>query len=220
MSQLSPDHPGLSAAVAAFMARCSRDGACLVSNTPRYGEIKIGGDRMSAHRATYIAKVGPIPPGHVIRHKCDRKQCVEPTHLETGTPAQNLNDAYARNRMSKPGVSGAANPSAILDDDTVANLRRSVRSGLSVLTVAKAAELPYPAVLHAVRGKTWRHVAEPPVGPRHKWSRPSPARTPAEVVTEARRLVEAGASLQEVADQVGLNRWSVHNLLKQERRAS
>lgn len=47
---------------------------------------------MGAHRISYTLAHGPIPPGKVIRHKCDIKLCVNPNHLISGTIADNIRD--------------------------------------------------------------------------------------------------------------------------------
>jgi hypothetical protein len=42
-----------------------------------------------AHRWIYKQLVGPIPDGHEIDHLCRNTLCVEITHLEPVTPAEN-----------------------------------------------------------------------------------------------------------------------------------
>jgi len=36
----------------------------------------------SAHRASYLTFVGPIPEGTIIRQSCGNRLCVNPEHLE------------------------------------------------------------------------------------------------------------------------------------------
>lgn len=52
-----------------------------------------------AHRAAYESEYGPIPPGMVVRHKCDNPPCVNPEHLEVGTQADNAKDMSVRGRV-------------------------------------------------------------------------------------------------------------------------
>lgn len=59
---------------------------------------RLGYDRAGAHRAMYESMHGPVAPGLHIRHKCDNPPCVNPDHLEPGTPADNMNDMAERKR--------------------------------------------------------------------------------------------------------------------------
>jgi hypothetical protein len=51
-----------------------------------------------AHRWAYEHFVGPIPVGHVVMHRCDTPSCVNPDHLDVGTPLQNNDDKLAKGR--------------------------------------------------------------------------------------------------------------------------
>lgn len=46
----------------------------------------------------WILANGPVPPGKIVRHKCDNPSCVNPDHLEVGTLSDNAQDAIARGR--------------------------------------------------------------------------------------------------------------------------
>lgn len=43
-----------------------------------------------AHRASYEAHVGPIPPGLQLDHLCRVRACVNPSHLEPVTQTENV----------------------------------------------------------------------------------------------------------------------------------
>lgn len=57
-----------------------------------YGQITIKGKTLTAHRFSYLLNGGVIPEGHVVRHKCKTKNCVNPQHLESGTQIDNERD--------------------------------------------------------------------------------------------------------------------------------
>ena len=63
-----------------------------------YGSFNIEGKIHTAHRASYLLNVGPIPEGQVVRHSCDNRKCVNPAHLEVGTYSQNNQDIVNRGR--------------------------------------------------------------------------------------------------------------------------
>ena len=58
-----------------------------------YGRFWTGGKDVRAHKLMYELMVGPVPEGTELRHTCDRKICVNPTHLILGTHTENMRDA-------------------------------------------------------------------------------------------------------------------------------
>lgn len=52
-----------------------------------YGRV---GRNQAAHRKTYEALIGPIPPGLVLDHLCRNRACVNPAHLEPVTERDNI----------------------------------------------------------------------------------------------------------------------------------
>jgi hypothetical protein len=63
-----------------------------------YGRV---GNRY-AHRISYEAFVGPIPDGLFVCHKCDVKNCVNPSHLFIGTAKDNMIDCARKGRNFVP----------------------------------------------------------------------------------------------------------------------
>jgi hypothetical protein len=69
----------------------------------RDGTRQHRGIRITVHRLMYCFATGqPIPKGMVIGHKCDRKLCCRHEHLEAIPQSQNVRDAWARGRRSRP----------------------------------------------------------------------------------------------------------------------
>lgn len=69
-----------------------------------YGQFRLAGRLIGAHRAAYVLFVGPIPEGHEIDHVlesgCVRRDCVNwVRHLEPVTPREN------KRRRRKPKLS-------------------------------------------------------------------------------------------------------------------
>lgn len=54
-----------------------------------YGQFKVDGKVVRAHRWAYENLVGPIPDGLVLDHLCCNTICVNPDHLEPVTSEEN-----------------------------------------------------------------------------------------------------------------------------------
>ena len=57
--------------------------------------------------------------GMLVRHRCDNPRCVEPTHLELGSAADNSADMVQRGRSLR----GARHPGVKLNPEQVADIR-------------------------------------------------------------------------------------------------
>lgn len=55
-----------------------------------YGKFYIDGKMEMAHRVSYKIKVGEIPKGLNIDHKCRNRACVNPKHIEPVTQRENV----------------------------------------------------------------------------------------------------------------------------------
>lgn len=58
-------------------------------NTHGYGNFKVDGRPVPAHRYSWIIQIGSIPDGMLLDHRCANRKCVNPKHLRTVTPLQN-----------------------------------------------------------------------------------------------------------------------------------
>ena len=95
-------------------------------NKDGYSMVWIHPTYVSSHRIMWEVHNGcPVPPGMVIRHKCDNTSCVNPNHLETGTQKQNQRDKVDRNRSLK----GTKHPKSILNEEKVREIRQRLDQG-------------------------------------------------------------------------------------------
>lgn len=96
----------------AFRARTERRGECLIwtgyTNPQGYGEIRVRGRLLPAHRYAWERVNGPVPGGMVVDHKdhCD-PACVEVKHLRPATIQQNVQNRRGAQRNN--GTTGARN---------------------------------------------------------------------------------------------------------------
>lgn len=56
---------------------------------------------IEAHRLSYMAFKGDIPPGMHIDHLCSNRKCVNPEHLEPVTHLENVRRSAARGKYKK-----------------------------------------------------------------------------------------------------------------------
>lgn len=68
------------------------------ANYKGYGMMSYRNDMWMAHRLVYKLKVGLIPAGMFVCHRCDNPGCINPKHLWLGTNSSNQRDAALKGR--------------------------------------------------------------------------------------------------------------------------
>jgi hypothetical protein len=130
------------------------------SKVKGYGVVSRNGKLIKAHRLAYCEHNGvslESIAGVVIRHKCDTPACIEPTHLEPGTHADNVRDKVSRGRQPR----GESNRAAKLTEDAIREMRRRYvpRCPINGTTaLAKEFGCSQSAVSRAINGELWSHV--------------------------------------------------------------
>lgn len=149
-----------------------------------YGKFYMHGSTIPAHRASYRLFVGEIPEGNSVLHACDNPKCSRPSHLFTGTHADNMADRNAKGRQSKGekhaaimrarGLKGDKNPARLhpeklargeavrtskLTNERVIDIRTSYADGTST---RKELALKYNVDISliglVVNRNIWKHI--------------------------------------------------------------
>lgn len=123
---------------------------CLVKYTSHnngYSTVRWEGTTGLSHRKAYADHHGLSRAdldGVVIRHTCDNRKCVEPTHLVSGTQQQNMAD------RKKPGV-----PYKKLSVDQVAAIRAALAAGVKGVTLSKKYGVSNAIISRIKLGQAW-----------------------------------------------------------------
>jgi len=127
-----------------------------ITNSSGYGRC----GKLAASRASYFAHKGEVKAGVVVRHTCDNRMCVNPSHLILGTPADNVRDAVDRQRHAH----GSRNRNATLHERDIPVIRQRLAGGERRVDVAKSFGVGAQAIGHIASGRTWRLVRDAGVG--------------------------------------------------------
>lgn len=115
-----------------------------------------GASRMAAvHSLVLEAFQGPRPCRHLqAAHLDGNKLNNSPCNLSWVTPKENC----AHRALHGTHTYGQRNSQSKLTDARVAEARRRYRDGETGTSIAKDFGVSMSCVLHAINGKTWRHV--------------------------------------------------------------
>lgn len=136
-------------------------------NGKGYGGLRTGRHIEKAHRLAWEFYVGPIPSGLFVCHHCDNPPCVNPTHLFTGTPAENQADKVRKGRSfhptgdlrrTVPRGEGMGRGAKITESDVRAIRDRYAAGGVTQAAIALDYGLCAQQVGHIVLRKSWAHV--------------------------------------------------------------
>jgi len=104
-----------------------------------------------AHRGSMELDGRPLTIGVFACHTCDNRRCVNPEHLFSGTPSENVADAVAKSRTAKGEAAGNAK--------LTAEIVRAIRaSNDPAPALAKRFNVSRAAIHFVINGATWKHV--------------------------------------------------------------
>ena len=126
------------------------------SKAKGYGQIRIEGRLVAAHRLAWELTNGPIPPGLKCLHRCDVRACIRPDHLFVDTQAKNVADMVAKGRNRCGDVRGERHGLAKLTTAKVLEFRRlKVEGSLSQRALARRFGISRSAGRDILAGRSW-----------------------------------------------------------------
>lgn len=129
----------------------------------QYGEKRLHGLKwyrgsvVGYHVYTYCIADGKDPrslkgTGLVVMHKCDNPRCINPEHLELGTPKQNTRDAVKRLGASV-GINNGASKLTLQDVESIR--KRYAAGGISQRALAKEFGVAQSQIWRVTSGEGW-----------------------------------------------------------------
>lgn len=119
--------------------------------TEGYGVLHLKKKMIPAHRFMFERCVRTIPGGLLVRHKCDNPPCVNPDHLELGTPKDNSRDAIERGQQPRGERQGAAK----LTTADIVKIRADTRS---LAQIAADFGVSFTNIHKIKKRQSWKHV--------------------------------------------------------------
>jgi len=119
-----------------------------------YGIVSLNGKSVGTHRLAYELKVGPIPDGMCVLHRCDVRRCINPDHLFLGSKGDNNTDRKTKGRNSNRR--GERNQSAKLNATSIKEIRELyAKGGISQRRLAEQFGVSQQQISCIIRGLFW-----------------------------------------------------------------
>jgi len=118
-----------------------------------YGVVNTGKGFLFAHRISHEMFIGQIPEGYFVCHKCDNPACVNPSHLFSGTSADNSADMASKGRAAWKNKKMPKEVRDKINDSRKRNGWKPTKEQISASIVARAEKMKDPEWKAAVYKK-------------------------------------------------------------------
>ena len=126
-----------------------------------YGNVRINGKYLLAHRVAFTLANGGIPSGYIVCHICDTPSCCNPNHLMLGTNKSNAADMLIKNRQKSiiKSARGVNNGRSKLSEEDVISIRFLYKDkAKNQYELASMFGVSQTAIGSVIRKDTWSHI--------------------------------------------------------------
>ncbi len=119
-----------------------------------YGDLRINGKNINAHRYAYILKNGKLDKDVFVCHTCDTPSCVNPKHLWLGSNYDNVQDMVKKMRHTF----GERNGQAKLTEEQVKQIRELKANNVCTQEkMTKIFGVSRTIISQIITGARWKH---------------------------------------------------------------
>lgn len=122
-----------------------------------YGKVRIAGETIFTHRASYLYHFKSIPSNLFVLHKCDNPSCCNPEHLFLGTQLDNMQDMQKKGRRVSITLKGDLNGNSRLKEAEVINI---FLSNVPREWLARNYAVSVNTIDAIKTGRIWKHITE------------------------------------------------------------
>ena len=145
-----------------FEASYIKSDECWLWNGPMngtgYGHMEVSRAKwVTAHRFSYEKFIGKIPEGLFVCHKCDVRNCVNPSHLFLGTAADNNLDKETKGRAIV--LRGSAHGVSKLTEAQVKEIKAAPRKHGICAELGRIYNISRQNISYIRSNKAWSHVS-------------------------------------------------------------
>ena len=120
-----------------------------------YSQFWYNGTNHLAHRWLFRRLNGQLLKRQQVMHSCDVRNCVNPAHLQKGTPKQNMHDMIVKGRNKKH----ERHPMAKLSWEQVSEIRQRRAAGETIVSLGKRFGVHHSQISNVANQKHWKEAA-------------------------------------------------------------
>jgi hypothetical protein len=125
-------------------------------NKAGYPVVTRRGKFYNMSRYVYEITKGEIPLNHVIMHSCDNPNCINPSHLSSGTTQENTLDMISKGRQAKGSRVGGSK----LTEEKVLEIIKLLKIGITHREIAKKFGVHRSNIGYIKNKKIWSYLTE------------------------------------------------------------